>query len=78
MAKGDEGQGFGIVTLFGLLHNRLQFWTQTEVVSFEDDLPLEERNAERLAEDRCDEEEERGDDAGGGDGNSGFAQGPLL
>src|SRR5260370_33261607 len=78
MAKCDEGQGFGIAILFGLLHNRLQFQTQTSVVSFEDDLPWEERNAKRLAEDRRNEEKERGDDAGGGDGESRFTQGTLV
>src|SRR2546428_139631 len=78
MAKCDEGQGFGIAILFGLLHNRLQFQTQTSVVSFEDDLPWEERNAKRLAEDRRNEEKERGDDAGGGDGESRFTHGTLL
>src|SRR5260370_38771636 len=78
MAKCDEGQGFGIAILFGLLHNRLQFQTQTSVVSFEDDLPWEERNAKRLAEDRRNEDKERGDDAGGGDGQSRFTHGTLL
>ena len=78
MAIGDEGQGFGIVILFGLLHNRLQFRTQTAAVRSEDDLPWEERNAERLAEDRRDEEKERGNDAGGGDGESRSSHGTIL
>jgi hypothetical protein len=78
MLKGNEGQGFGIVVFLGFLQNRLQVWTQTTVISFEDEFPGEERNAERLTEDRRDEGKERGDDAGGSYGESRFAHGTLL
>jgi len=70
MLIGDEGQGVGIAVFFGFLQNRLLFWTQTTVVSSKDEFPGKERNADRLAEDRCEEEKERGDDTRGSYGES--------